>query len=74
MLEDGVGLATQQVNEAGDVEPGHQDDHATDRAVSDVVTAEVRRVRREDPRRRERQQRPPDRAGAEEAELLLDVG
>src|SRR6266550_4543288 len=44
VLDDGVHLAADDEDEAGEVEPGKEHDHAADRSVGDVVISEARRV------------------------------
>src|SRR4051794_17303624 len=41
VLDERVDLAAEDEDEARDVKPGHEDDHAADRAVGLVVAAEV---------------------------------
>ena len=74
MLDDRVDLPAHEQDEPGDEEPGQKCDDAADRAVGDVVTAEVGHIRAKTPTHQEPNQRPNNRARRDELDLLLDVG
>src|ERR1044071_4979276 len=73
-LQDHIDFTAQQENESRQVEPGHEHDDAANRAVRDVVAAEVGRVFAQAPAGEETRESPEQRAWRQELEPPLPVG